>query len=497
MQESLLTLKNISKSFPGVKALNTINIDIKKNEIHALVGENGAGKSTLIKILTGIYQPDKGGEIYFQNNKICIEDNNKAKSLGISVIFQDLSLFDNLSVAENISLSYREHLRGLKKFFISWSSMKSTAKKVLDRMGIKISLDTMVGELSISQKQMIAIAKSLIGDPQLIIMDEPTSSLSTKETEVLLKILQDLKAQGISIIYISHKLEELYQIGDRFTVIRDGVVIGTWAPNTISENELIHSMVGREVTMKHIPRSYVSEKIVLEAQKLSKKGNFKNISFSIREGEIVGFSGIVGAGRTELMEAIFGITQFDTGILKVDGLEVKFKTPHHACQNKVAFVPEDRKNQGLVLSKSIYENINMVISEYKNKKGFLDSPWMKFNTENWIAQLEIRPNIPEMMTMLQSGGNQQKVVLAKCLSTSPKLLIIDEPTNGIDVGAKANIHNLIRSLADEGLAVIVVSSDLLEIMSISDRIIVMKRGQIIVDLKNKNLTQNDIMKYAI
>ena len=498
MSKVLLSLKNISKTFPGVKALNNVSFDILENEVHVLVGENGAGKSTLIKTLTGVYQPDQGGELFFQGKSVQISDTTVAKSIGISVIYQDLSLFDNLSIAENIALSHREHLKGIEQVYVSWKSIKTISKKLLDRLGIDIPVDTLVGELSIGQKQMIAIAKSLIGDPKLIIMDEPSSSLSSKETVILLKTVKELKAQGISIIYISHKLEELYEIGDRFTVIRDGEVIGTWNAGDISDEELIHAMVGREVIMENVFRdSYENGKVVLEAKNLGKKGHFKDISFSIKQGEILGFAGIVGAGRTELMEAIFSITKFDTGTLLVDGIPVTFKTPYESCAHKLAFVPEDRKGQGLVLYKSVHENINMLVSEYKNNKGFLDFPWMEFNTNNWIGQLEIRPNLPDMLTVLQSGGNQQKVVLAKCLSTSPKVLIIDEPTNGIDIGAKSNIHKLIRTLADEGLAVIVVSSDLLEVLAISDRIIVMKRGRIATDLKNNNLTQNDIMKHAI
>ncbi len=486
-------IKNIDKWFNSNKVLSDVSFSLEDREIHALMGENGAGKSTLMKILSGVYTKDKGSifidgkEMYFKNPK-------EAQKYGISFIYQELNILHDLTVEENLFIG-----KEIKNRFgiCNSKAMQEKSREILSTLNVNIDPKTRMCDLSVGQHQMIEICKSLLNDVKVIIMDEPTSSLSSAETRVLLDIVKDLKAQGITIIYISHKLEELYEIGDRFTVIRDGQVINTWNIGDISDDELIHAMVGREVSMIYTPPSYTDGKVVLQAKNLSKKGHFKNISFDLKEGEILGFAGIVGAGRTELMEALFGVTQFDEGELTIDGVSVKFKTPYEACGHKLAFVPEDRKGQGLVLYTSVHDNINMLVSEYKNNRGFLDFKWMKFNTENWMKQLEVRPNLPDMLTALQSGGNQQKVVLAKCLSTSPRVLIIDEPTNGIDVGAKSNIHKLIRSLSDEGLAVIVVSSDLLEVLSVCDRVVVMKKGRMSAVLDNKNLTQNDVMKYAI
>lgn len=494
MKDNFLCVKSISKTFPGVKALSDVSIEIKKGEIHALTGENGAGKSTLIKILTGVYQPDKGGEIYIFDKKIEFKNPIESQKNGIAVIYQDFSLFSNLTVAENISIGLE--IQEKKKIY-NWEKSYKRAEEVLKKIEIDIPLDALVGELSIAKQQMIAIARSLVYNANLIIMDEPTAALSKEETKILLELIKKLKKNGISVLFVSHKLDELFEVCDTFSVLRDGVFIGSYKKDEIDEQKLISYMVGRKIIYEKKER-VVKGKELLKVENLSKKGNFKDISFSLKKGEILGITGIVGAGRTEVFEAIYGITKFDFGEIFLDGEKIKIKTPSDALNYKIAFVPEDRKNLGLILEKSIEDNIVLSsLNKISEILGIINARKKKELCNYWCEKLSVKPFKNLMKTKNLSGGNQQKVVLGKCLSIAPRVLIIDEPTNGIDIGAKTKIHDLLRELADEGVGIIMISSDLAEVLTVSDRILVMRKGRVVGEFNSLEATQEKIINKAI
>ena len=494
MNENFLEIKNISKTFPGVKALSKINFTIKKGEVHALTGENGAGKSTLIKVLTGVYQPDKGGKLLINDQPIHFNDPLESLKLGIAVIYQDFSLFSNLSVEENIGIGLEV---GKNNKIFNWNSVRKKAKEALDLIGLDISLDFLVGELSIAKQQMVAIARSLVYDASLIIMDEPTAALSKEETNILLELIKKIKAKGISILFVSHKLEELFEVADTFTVLRDGEYIGSYDADKIDEKRLISLMVGRQVFFERKSRS-VGEDILFEVKRLSKKGNFKDVNFKLKKGEILGITGIVGAGRTEVMESIYGVTPYDEGELYIENKKIDIKNTEDALKNKISFVPEDRKTLGLVLDKTIEDNL--VVSNLKKISsgfGVISSELKKMEANYWAKELDIRPLDCKLQAKKLSGGNQQKIVIGKCLSTEPKILIIDEPTNGIDIGAKTKIHDLLRELTEKGMGIIMISSDLPEVLAVSDRILVMRKGKIVAEFEGGSVTQEIIMNKAI
>lgn len=492
--EIFLKISNVSKTFPGVKALDNMQLEIIPGEVHALIGENGAGKSTLIKILSGIYQPDEGAEIYIEGEKTEITNSLVSVRKGIAVIYQDFSLFPNLTVTENIAIS-QEIEKSTKK--LNWAEMRKVAKKAIERIGVDIDLDIQVGKLSVAKQQLVAIARSLVYDAKMIIMDEPTSALSKGEVEGLFKIVRGLQQNGIAVIFVSHKLEELFEIAQRFTVMRDGKYIGTYSKEELDQDKLISLMVGRKIELKRYEKTKIGNPI-LEVKNLSKKGNFKDISFTLKEGEILGFTGLVGAGRTEVMQAIFGITIPDEGQIFIDGKEIKVASTEDAVKHGIAFVPESRLTEGLVMRQSVANNISLtVLEKLVNKFNVIDMKKKKNLNEGWISKLKIKPGIPEMDVQKLSGGNQQRVVIAKWLATNPKILIIDEPTNGIDVGAKEEIHRLLKDLASKGMAIIMISSELPEILALSDRIMVMRRGRIVAEFDGDNATQEKIMNKAV
>lgn len=492
--EIFLNIKNVSKTFPGVKALDRMQLEIIQGEVHALIGENGAGKSTLIKILSGIYSPDEGAEIYIEGEKTEITDSLVSVRKGIAVIYQDFSLFPNLTVIENIAISQQIE-KATKK--LNWAEMRNVAKKAIERIGVEIDLDIQVGKLSIAKQQLVAIARSLVYDAKMIIMDEPTSALSKGEVEGLFKIVKGLQANGIAVIFVSHKLEELFEIAQRFTVMRDGKYIGTYKTEELNQDKLIALMVGRKIELKRYEKTKIGNP-VLEVKNLSKKGNFKDVSFILREGEILGFTGLVGAGRTEVMQALFGITAPDEGQVFINGKEVKITSTEDAVMHGIAFVPESRLTEGLVMRQSVANNVSItVLEKLVNKFKVIDMKKKKNIDEGWISKLKIKPGIPEMDVQKLSGGNQQRVVIAKWLATDPKILIIDEPTNGIDVGAKEEIHRLLKDLAAKGMAIIMISSELPEILALSDRIMVMRRGRIVGEFDGDNATQEKIMNKAV
>jgi ABC-type sugar transport system ATPase subunit len=496
MSEYLLQMKNISKTFPGVKALDDVTLEVKPGEVHALIGENGAGKSTLIKILAGIYSADSGARFYFEGKEAGISKPIDATLKGISIIYQDLSLFPNLSVAENLYIGRDSNSRSLKK--IDWKKVQEIAKRALKELDVQIDLNTTVEKLSIAQQQLVEIARALAFEAKLIVMDEPTSSLSEGEVEKLYKVINNLKAKGISIIFVSHKLKELFTVSDRFTVLRDGKYVGTYDTQALSEEKLINLMVGRQVLYEKNKGGVKTGETIFEVKGLSKDGNFKDISFELKKGEVLGITGLVGSGRTELAQAIFGINRPYTGEIKINGQKVSIKSSEDAVKKGIAYIPESRKTQGLILEQSIINNISLpVLKMLRNAFGLINRKKEVDLANNYIKTLDVRPAIPNMKTGQMSGGNQQKVVIGKWLSTKPKVLIIDEPTNGIDIGAKTEIHKLLRKLASEGMGVIVISSELPEVLSVSDRILVMKHGRIAGELGIEEATQEKIMNLGL
>ncbi|MGI6777367.1 MAG: sugar ABC transporter ATP-binding protein [Acetivibrionales bacterium] len=487
-------MNRVSKTFPGVKALDKIGLEVEKGEIHALVGENGAGKSTLIKILAGVYQPDNTAEIIIEGKDTVISNPLVSLRKGISVIYQDFSLFPNLSVAENIAISL-DIEKGSK--YIEWREINKTARKAIEQIGIDIDPEIQVGRLPVAKQQLVAIARSLVYEAKMIIMDEPTSSLSKSEVETLFKIVRNLKQRGISILFVSHKLEELFEIADRFTVLRDGKYIGTYPKEKLDNDKLISLMVGRKVEFVRQAADEPGE-VLLEVKGLSKKGNFIDASFTLHKGEILGLTGLVGAGRSELVQALFGINPPDEGEIILEGKKISINSPQKALEYGIAYVPENRQTEGLVLRQSVQNNLAITI--YKNLTKYLNiiSKEKKMEAVNsWINKLNIKPAIPDIEAQKLSGGNQQRVVIAKWLATNPKVLIIDEPTHGIDVGAKSEIHRILKELASKGMGIIMISSELPEVLAVSDRILVMRRGRIVGRFEGDNITQEEIMNKAI
>lgn len=490
----LLKMHHVSKTFPGVKALQDIQLEVAHGEIHALIGENGAGKSTLIKILSGVYQPDEGAEIMIdgelQKNITPLESLRH----GIAVIYQDFSLFPNLSVAENIAMVSRV---GQSSKLVNWKETNRIAKSALSKLGLTLPLSKTLSELSVAKQQLVAIARALVNDAKLIVMDEPTSALSRGEVESLFSIIRNLKDQGISILFISHKLDELFAISDRFTILRDGKYIGTFGEEELDDDRLISLMVGRKIEYKIFDKRTLSDPI-FEVRNLNKAGNFKDITFTLNRGEILGITGLVGAGRSELAQAIFGLSPADTGEISLEGKPLHIDSPEHSVANGISYIPENRLTEGLVLKKSMADNICLtVLDKISSKRGLIEKNAQQKLVTKWIHDLNIKPNIPDMIASKLSGGNQQRIVISKWLATDPKVLIVDEPTNGIDIGAKADIHQLLRDLSEQGMSIIVISSELPEILAIADRVLVMRRGRIAATLDGRNLTQEEIMKEAL
>ena len=495
MNEQFLEISNVSKTFPGVKALDKVQFDIYPGEVHALVGENGAGKSTLIKILAGVQPPDDGAKIVIEGQETVLTDPMDSIKKGISVIYQDFSLFTNLTVAENIGIN---DIIEKNQKILHWKAISDKANEALEFMKADINPREIVGNLSVAKQQMVAIATAVAQNAKMIIMDEPTSALSRNEVERLYEIIEDLKAQNIAIMFVGHKMEELFHVADRFTVFRDGQYVDTVDAKTTTESDLVAMMVGRKIEGKSYANLEEKGEVVLKVEGLSKKGNFKDINFEVKAGEVLGVTGLVGAGRSEVAQAIFGLNSIDEGKVFLNGEQVHITSAADALKHGIAFVPESRQTQGLVLPKTIRENILLPqLGKYTNALGILNAKAMENAANEWIKMLDVRPNDPDLLAMQLSGGNQQKVVLAKWISTEAKVLIVDEPTNGVDIGAKDEIHRILRNLASQGMAVIVISSELPEILTVSDRIMVMRRGRVSGFLDNQDLTQEMIMKLAV
>ncbi len=492
MGEVLAELRNISKSFPGVKALDNVSFDIRAGEVHALLGENGAGKSTLMKILSGVYIKDEG-QLFVGGKEVEFAKPKDAQLAGIGIVHQELNLCRHLTVAENISLGNEPSHGGL----LSTKVIKQTARDVLKRLDLDLDPDTIVGHLPVSKQQMVEIAKVLATDAKVIIMDEPTSALTDKEIEELFRIINLLKSQGHGIIYISHRLEELQYITDRITIMRDGQYITTMNFKDTNLEEIIGKMVGRSLEEKfpHVECKRGDEVLKVKHICSDQDVAVKDVSFTAYRGEIIGFAGLMGAGRTELMRAIFGAEK-KTGEIFVNGKEVKIHSPGDAINAGIVMAPEDRKKDGLCLRMTVKENMTLPNLSVVNKGMLLKDSKERKVTEDMVKSLRIKtPTINQKVINL-SGGNQQKIVVGKWLVRDAQVVIFDEPTRGIDVGAKVEIYNLMNELKKQGIGVIFVSSELPEVLGMADRVLVMAEGVLTADLRKEDTNQEEIMKYA-
>lgn len=490
--EKILEMKNISKAFYGVQALNNVDFSVLRGETHILLGENGAGKSTLVKILSGAYHKD-AGEIFFDGEQIEISTPLDAQRKGISIIYQEFNLIPGLSVAENIFLG-REPVKGNR--LINWRVLNENAKAILDKLHADVSPTALVATLSVAEQQFVEIAKALSFGAKLIIMDEPSATLTPAEIDRLFAVIRDLKRAGVSIIYISHHLDEIFEIGDRVTVLRDGELVATDDIKNVTKDMTIRWMVGRDLTNTYPPRTTTPGEVVLEVQNLSRRGELHDISFHLRRGEILGIAGLVGSGRTELVRALYGADPIDRGEIKLHGRTLAIKTPKESIKNGIGFLPEDRKQEGLVLEQSVKNNVTLANLVKVVKNGIISGSAEKAAVDEYVRNLGIRTVNQQVLIKNLSGGNQQKVVLAKWLFTDSDILIFDEPTRGIDVGAKYEIYQLMNRLTEQGKSVIMVSSELPEIIGMSDRVLVLHNGRITGEYTRDQFDQELIMKNA-
>lgn len=490
---TILKMNNIRKVFPGVVALDNVNISMESGKVLGLLGENGAGKSTLMKILSGAYKPD-GGNIEFYGKEVKINHVLDAKKLGIAIIYQELSLSPNITVAENI-YALKEPL---KYGLIDDKTMNKMAQELLTSLSIDIRPDILVRDLPIAKQQMVEIAKAMSSDPKLIIMDEPTSALSSKETELLFKIIRKLKNEGKSIIYISHRMEEIFEITDAVSVLRDGKYIGTVETDKTDVDELIKMMVGRSMDELYPEKNFAftSDEKLLELTGYTKHGYYHDISLTLRPGEILGIYGLMGSGRTEIAQGIFGIMTKDSGEMYSHDKKVKINSTIDAIENKIAFVTENRKDEGLVLTAGVHENITMAnLNGILGRFNLLNEQKEENVAKGYVNNLKIKtPSIYQTINKL-SGGNQQKVVLSKWFEIEPEILILDEPTRGIDVGAKFEIYKLMIELAEKGVGIIIISSELPEVLNMSDRLLVVRDKTIVAELESSKTDQEEIMRY--
>ncbi len=487
----LLSMQHISKSFPGVRALEDVSLDVFAGEVHALVGENGAGKSTLMKILTGAV-PKDSGTIYLAGQEVTLTGPRDALALGIGMIHQELALIPYLDVGQNIFLG-REPERG--PGLIDWRTLYDQARQELDVVGIDVDPRATVADLPIAQQQMVEIGKTLSLDARLIIMDEPTSSLTERETARLFDLVRTLKAQGVTIIYISHRMEEIYEICDRVTVLRDGRVVGTYPVAETSQAKLVERMVGREVGDLYRKAPAAPQGVVLSVRHLT-AACLRDISFDLARGEVVGLAGLVGSGRSTLARALFGAERMTQGEVLLDGKTVRLRSPRAAIRQGIGLVPEDRKAEALFLNMSVSANIMISALPRRARAGVIPRRRVRRTAQDFVGKRKVRtPSLMQRARNL-SGGNQQKLAIARWLTLNPHVLILDEPTRGIDVGAKAEIHALMSRLAQQGVGILMISSELPEVLGVSDRILVMREGEIAAEFSGQQATQDGIMMAA-
>ncbi|EOK5221387.1 sugar ABC transporter ATP-binding protein [Escherichia coli] len=495
MSETFLQMKHITKRFPGVLALNDVQFSLRRGEVHALLGENGAGKSTLMKILSGVYQPDEG-EIIFEDKPVSFSDPLSAQNVGITIIHQEFNLFLELTVEENIFIG-REFCKK-NRWRLDEKQQRQATIEILQKLNLAIKPDTLVADLTVAQQQMVEIAKAISVNARILIMDEPTAALTETEIESLFRVTRLLKEQGTGIVYISHRLEELALIADRATVMRDGQYISTVDYECVKISDLIAMMVGRDLGNIYPRREALQQRIpVLEVNGLTRKGVLNDINFTLYRGEILGFAGLMGAGRTELARAIFGADSIDSGTLKLNGKETVIKDISDAIQQGISYLTEDRKKEGLALNLSVERNIMLGnYPEYSDRFGNVDSRRCQQTSEEQVKALRIKtPNL-EQAALNLSGGNQQKIIIARWVCKDTDILIFDEPTRGIDVGAKLEIYELMNRLVAKGKSIIMISSELPEVLGMCDRILVMRSGRITGELSAKEATQEKIMQYA-
>lgn len=493
MAQTALEMKHITKSFPGVIALDDVSFSVGEGEVHALVGENGAGKSTLMKIINGVYFADEG-EIYIGGKKVSIKNPLDAQKNGVSIIFQEFNLVDTLSVAENIFMGRL----GADKKLINWKNIYDEAEKLLKSLNYDLDPRMNVEDLSVAEMQMTEIAKAMSFDAKIIIMDEPSAVLTDNELKKLFDIVEDLKRKGITVIYISHRLEEIFQICDKVTVMRDGKIIDSKDISELTKEQIIELMVGRKLDQEFPKRESRIGEVILRADRLNCGGKVKNVSFELKKGEILGFAGLVGAGRTETMRLLFGADQMTSGSIKINGKPVRIKSPMEAKEKGIALLPEDRKKQGLLLELPITENISLVkLKKVMSKGNLINQKKEKEVAKGYFDSLKIKaPSVTQRVYFL-SGGNQQKVVIAKWLFSDADIFILDEPTRGIDVGAKYEIYMLMNELVAQGKSIILISSEMNEIIAMSDRILVMHDGGICAELTAQDITPENVLKHAI
>lgn len=487
-----IEMHNIHKAFGKNTVLAGVSFDLVTGEVHALMGENGAGKSTLMNLLTGLYSLDQG-TIQIDGKETAFKNPKEAEQNGIAFIHQELNIWPDMTVLENLFIGKEIYT---KLGLLDTKKMKTLAQAQLDRLSVNLSLDQEAGSCSVGQKQMIEIAKALMTDAKVIIMDEPTAALTDREIEKLFQVIESLKKEGVSIVYISHRMEEIFAICDRITIMRDGKTVDTKAIPDTNFHEVVKKMVGRELTDRYPERTPSTGEIVLEVKQAKRKGRFQDVSFSVKAGEIVGVAGLMGAGRTEMMRSLFGLDPLDQGEIWVHGKKAVIKKPSDAVKLGIGFITEDRKDEGLMLDASIRENIGLPNLDSFSPKGLIDKKNEQDFVDLLIKRLTIKTASSEISARSLSGGNQQKVVIAKWIGIQPKVLILDEPTRGVDVGAKREIYQLMNELTDRGVAILMVSSELPEVLGMSDRVLVIHEGTISGELSKTEATQERIMTLA-
>ena len=493
MTEPILELRAISKSFSGVEVLHGVSFTLRPGEVHALLGENGAGKSTLVKVITGVHRPD-AGQILLNGTPVQFGDARASRQAGIAAIYQELSLFPDLDVAENIFVGRQPTTLGGR---IDWRKLYADARVLLDSLGVQLDLKRKARSLSIAQQQMIEIARAFSINARILIMDEPTSSLTLNEVADLFRLVRRLRDEGTAIVFISHRLEELFELADRVTVLRDGSYVDTRSMQGVTRDDLIRMMVGRTITDLFPKQAVEAGEVVLKVDHLGRSGSFKDVSFELRRGEILGRAGLVGAGRTNVARAIFGVEPATAGTIQIEGKGVTIASAQQAIGLGLAYVPEDRQLHGLIPPMNLVSNISLpMLADYAQGGGRLNGKRELDATYAAAQQMEVRANNIWQNAKELSGGNQQKVVLAKWLSTNPRILILDEPTRGIDVGTKAAVHALMSKLASEGIAILMISSELPEILGMSDRVIVMHEGHVTGHFTRAEATQEKIISAA-
>jgi len=494
MSEYVLELKGITKEFPGVKALDNVHFKLKAGEIHALMGENGAGKSTFIKVITGVHGPNEG-EMYVYGEKVQFTNPKDAQKLGIAAIYQHVTNYPDLSVTENIFMGHEKVQKGTKRLL--WKEMHTEAKSILQDLGSSIDPKTEMGSLSVAQQQIVEIAKAISTKAKIIIMDEPTAALTARESEELYKITERLRDQGASIIFISHRFEDMYRLASQVTVLRDSKYIGSWGVNEITNEQLIVAMVGREITQVYPNKKNQIGERLLEVRNLGKMGHYADISFTLHKGEILGLTGLVGAGRTEVCQSLFGITSYDRGEVYLKGQKITVKNPKAAMNLGIGYLPEDRQLQGLVLDWGIGRNITLPAIKELSRNGWLNEKRESSLAKKLAEKVNVKANSIFDLVSSLSGGNQQKVAVAKLLTADLDIIILDEPTKGVDVGAKSAIYEIINDLAAQGYGIIMISSEMPEILGMSDRIVVMREGRITKVLNKEEASQEVILEAAM